>query len=123
MAITPTSDITSGTIDLIKHGLHTARTVNADQELYNQIKNSGDEKTQLKKVATEFESIFITKMLQEMDKTVDKEENSLFGNDNKYEEAFKGIVFQQMGRDLANNPRTTFGFADQIYRQMEHLVK
>ena len=123
MAIAQTGDIHSGTIDLIKHGLHTARTVNADQELYNQIKNSGDEKTQLKKVATEFESIFITKMLQEMDKTVDKEENGLFGNDNKYEEAFKGIVFQQMGRDLANNPRTTFGFADQIYRQMEHLVR
>ena len=39
MAITPTSDITSGTIDLIKHGLSHARTVNADQELYNQIKN------------------------------------------------------------------------------------
>lgn len=123
MTITSASDITSGTIDLIKHGLSHARTVNADQELYNQIKNSGDEKTQLKKVATEFESIFITKMLQEMDKTVDKEENGLFGNDNKYEEAFKGIVFQQMGRDLANNPRTTFGFADQIYRQMEHLVQ
>ena len=123
MEIASTQDIHSGTIDLIKHGLHTARTVNADQELYNQIKNSGDEKTQLKKVATEFESIFITKMLQEMDKTVDKEENGLFGNDNKYEEAFKGIVFQQIGRDLANNPRTTFGFADQIYRQMEHLVK
>ena len=123
MAISQASDIHSGTIDLIKHGLHHARTVNADQELYNQIKNSGDEKTQLKKVATEFESIFITKMLQEMDKTVDKEENGLFGNDNKYEEAFKGIMFQQMGRDLASNPRTTFGFADQIYRQMEHLVK
>lgn len=123
MAISQTSDITTPTLDLIKHGLNHARTVNSDQELYNQIKNSGDEKTQLKKVATEFESIFITKMLQEMDKTVDKEENGLFGNDNKYEEAFKGIVFQQMGRDLANNPRTTFGFADQIYKQMEHLVK
>ena len=123
MAISQTSDITTPTLDLIKQGLHHARTVNADQELYNQIKNSGDEKTQLKKVASEFESIFITKMLQEMDKTVDKEENGLFGNDNKYEEAFKGIMFQQMGRDLANNPRTSFGFADQIYRQMEHLVK
>jgi len=123
MAISQASDITTPTLDLIKHGLNHARTINADQELYNQIKNSGDEKTQLKKVATEFESIFITKMLQEMDKTVDKEENGLFGNDNKYEEAFKGIMFQQMGRDLANNPRTTFGFADQIYRQMEHLVK
>ena len=122
MAISQASDITSPTLDLIKHGLNHARTVNADQELYNQIKNSGDEKTQLKKVATEFESIFITKMLQEMDKTVEKDENSLFGNDNKYEEAFKGIMFQQMGRDLANNPRTSFGFADSIYRQMEKYV-
>ena len=123
MEITSSTDIQSPTIDLIKHGLNHAQTVNSDQVLYNRIKEAGDEKTQLKKAATEFESIFITKMLQEMDKTVDKEENGLFGNDNKYEEAFKSIVFQQMGRDLANNPRTTFGFADQIYRQMEHLVK
>ena len=122
MEITSSTDIQSPTIDLIKHGLNHAQTVNSDQVLYNRIKEAGDEKAQLKKAATEFESIFITKMLQEMDKTVDKEENGLFGNDNKYEEAFKSIVFQQMGRDLANNPRTTFGFADQIYRQMEHLV-
>lgn len=118
-----TQDITTPTLDMIKHGINHAHTVNADQVLYNRIKESGDEKTQLKKVATEFESIFITKMLQEMDKTVEKEKDGLFGNDNKYEEAFKGIMFQQIGRDLASNPRTTFGFADQIYRQMEHLVK
>ena len=122
MDITNTTDIQSPTVDLIKHGLNHAQTVNSDQILYNRIKESGDEKTQLKKAAQEFESIFITKMLQEMDKTVDKEENGLFGNDNKYEEAFKSIVFQQMGHDMASNPRTSFGFADQIYRQMEHLV-
>ena len=123
MAIAQTSDITTPTLDLIKHGINHARTVNSDQILYNRIKESGDEKTQLKKAAQEFEAIFITKMLQEMDKTVDKEENGLFGNDNKYEDAFKSIVFQQMGHDMASNPRTSFGFADQIYRQMEHLVK
>lgn len=123
MEITNTTDIQSPTIDLIKHGINHAQTVNSDQIMYNRIKEAGDEKAQLKKAATEFESVFITKMLQEMDKTVDKEENGLFGNDNKYEDAFKSIVFQQMGRDLASNPRTTFGFADQIYRQMEHLVK
>ena len=122
MTISQASDIHSGTIDLIKHGIDHARTVNADQELYNRIKD-GSEKEQLKKAATEFESIFITKMLSEMDKTTMKEENGLFGNDNKYEETFKSIMFQQIGRDLANNPRTTFGFADQIYRQMEHLVR
>lgn len=123
MEITSSTDIQSPTVDLIKHGINHAQIVNADQVMYNRIKEAGDEKAQLKKAAQEFESIFITKMLQEMDKTVDKEENGLFGNDNKYEEAFKSIVFQQMGRDLASNPRTSFGFADQIYRQMEHLVK
>ena len=122
MAISSVSDITTPTLDLIKNGISHARTVSGDQELYNRIKESGSEKTQLKKVATEFESIFITKMLSEMDKTVDKEKDGLFGNDNKYEEAFKSIMFQQMGRDLANNPRTSFGFADQIYRQMEKFV-
>ncbi len=122
MEITNSTDITTPTLDIIKHNVNHAQTVNADQVLYNRIKESGDEKTQLKKAAQEFESIFITKMLSEMDKTIDKEENGLFGNDNKYEETFKSIVFQQMGRDMASNPRTTFGFADQIYRQMEHLV-
>ena len=123
MEVTQAANITTPTLDLIKHGINHAQTVNSDQILYNRIKESGDEKTQLKKAAQEFEAIFITKMLQEMDKTVDKEENGLFGNDNKYEEAFKSIVFQQMGHDMAANPRTSFGFADQIYRQMEHLVK
>ena len=123
MAIGQTADIQSGTIDLIRHGLNHARTVNSDQELYNQIKNAGDEKAQLKKVATEFESIFITKMLEEMDKTVERDDDGFLGGDHQYEDTFKSIVFQQMGRDLANNPRTTFGFADQIYRQMQHLVR
>ena len=122
MDITNTNDIVSPTLDLIKHGLKHAQTVNSDQELYNRIKESGDSKEQLRKAATEFESIFITKMLSEMDKTVDKEKDGLFGNDSKYEDTFKSIVFQQMGRDMASNPRTSFGFADQIYRQMEHLV-
>ena len=122
MEITNNTDIQSPTLDLIKHGLNHAQTVNSDQVLYNRIKEAGDEKAQLRKAAQEFESIFITKMLQEMDKTVDREKGGLFGNDNKYEEAFKGIVFQQMGHDMASNPRTSFGFADQIYRQMEHLV-
>lgn len=122
MDIASSTDIQSPTIDLIKHGLNHAQTVNSDQVLYNRIKEAGDEKTQLKKAAEEFEAIFITKMLQEMDKLVDKEENGLFGNDNKYEDAFKSIVFQQMGHDMASNPRTSIGFANQIYRQMEHLV-
>ncbi len=123
MEIGKTSDITTPTLDLIKHGLNHAQTVNSDQVLYNRIKESGDSKEQLKKAATEFESIFITKMLSEMDKTTMKDENGLFGKESQYEDTFKSIVFQQMGRDLANNPRTSFGFADSIYRQMEKYVR
>ena len=114
-------DFSTPTIDLIKSGLQNAQTVNSDQVLYNRIKEAGDSKEQLKKAATEFESIFITKMLSEMDKTVDRE-NGLFEKESPYVDTFKSIVYQQMGHDIASNPRTSFGFADQIYRQMEKYV-
>ena len=114
-------DFSTPAIDLIKNGLNNVQTVNSDQVLYNRIKESGDSKEQLRKAATEFESIFITKMLSEMDKTVDRE-NGLFGKESQYVDTFKSVVYQQMGRDIANNPRTSFGFADQIYRQMEKYV-
>ena len=114
-------DFSTPTLDLIKNGLQNAQTVNSDQILYNRIKESGDSKEQLRKVATEFESIFVTQMLEQMDKTVDREDG-LFEKEGDYVDTFKSIVFQQMGRDIANNPRTSFGFADSIYRQMEKFV-
>ena len=84
-------DFSTPTIDLIKSGLNNAQTVNSDQVLYNRIKESGDSKEQLRKAATEFESIFVTKMLSEMDKTVDHE-NGLFGKESQYVDTFKSII-------------------------------
>ena len=114
-------DFSTPTLDLIKNGLHNAQTVNSDQVLYNRIKESGDSKEQLKKAAQEFEAIFVTKMLSEMDKTVDRE-NGILGKESPYVDTFKSIVYQQMGHDIASNPRTTLGFAESIYRQMEKYV-
>lgn len=114
-------DFSTPTIDLIKSGLKNAQTVNSDQILYNRIKESGDSKKQLQKAAEEFESIFITKMLSEMDKTVDRE-GGIFGKESQYTDTFKSIVYQQMGHDIASNPRTSLGFAQNIYRQMEKYV-
>ena len=37
MAISQASDITTPTLDIIKHGLNHARTVNSEQELFNRI--------------------------------------------------------------------------------------
>ena len=110
------------TLDLIKNDLHNAQVVNSDQVLYNRIKESGDSKMQLRKAAEEFESVFITKMLQEMDKTVDRSD-SIFGEKSPYVDTFKSIVYQQIAHDTASNPRTSIGLAEQIYKQMEKFVK
>ena len=115
-------DFSTASFDLIKHDLNNARTVNSDQVLYNRIKEAGDSKAQLKKAAEEFEAIFVTKMLTEMDKTVDRE-NGLFGDKNQYQDTFKSIIYQQIGHDIASNPRTSLGMAQQIYKQMEKYTK
>ena len=94
---------------------------NSDNQIFNSIKNSPNKKEQLEKVANEFESMFITKMMSVMDKTVDKE-GGILGEESKYEDTFKSVVFQELGRDLAKNERTSFGFAKQIYQQMEKYV-
>ena len=114
-------DFSTASFDLIKHDLDNARTINSDQVLYNRIKEAGDSKARLQKAAEEFEAIFITKMLTEMDKTVDRE-GGLFGEKSQYVDTFKSIVYQQIGHDIASNPHTSMGMAQQIYKQMERYV-
>ncbi len=91
--------------------------INPETQMVNAIKKSGSEKAQLKKVSQEFESIFITKMLSMMDKTVDNE-GGVF-EQGKYMQNFKSFIHGEMGRQMSQNPHTTFGFAKQIYEQME----
>lgn len=87
-----------------------------------QIKRSGTSKEQLKKVASEFEAVFVTKMLTLMDQTVDKE-GGAFGDEGDFLKNFKSFMFNEMGRDIAKNPKTSIGFAAQIYKQMEKNIK
>ena len=77
-------------------------------------------KEQLKKVASEFESIFIAKMMNEMDKTVDKE-GSLF-KESKYLDNLKSFMYNDIARTIANDPRTSIGIAKQMYAQLEKTV-
>lgn len=101
--------------------LNTTEAVNADQQIFNQVKQ-GTSKEQLKKVASEFEGIFISKMFSLMDNTVDRE-GGILGEETKYMDKFKSFMYNELGRQLASNPRTTFGFAKQIYTQMEKFVE
>jgi Rod binding domain-containing protein len=96
-------------------------TLDVDQQAVNNIRENPSNKEQLKKVAKEFESIFISKMFSVMDESVDKSEG-MFGQEDQYAKTFKPYLFNEMGRQLANNPNTTFGLAKQIYDQMERFV-
>lgn len=97
-------------------------SVNGDNEIFNRIKESKSGKKQLEKTAKEFEGIFIAKMFSLMDQTVDKEDG-IFGEESKYIDNFKSYMYNEMGRQLASSPSSTFGFAKQIYEQMEKFVK
>lgn len=92
----------------------------ADYDVINTIRSQGTQKQQLKKVAKEFEAILVSKMLTQMDNTIDRE-NSLFG-DSKYMDNFKSIMYNQIGRDVANSPTSNIGFAKQLYAQMERSL-
>ena len=75
----------------------------------------------IKSQKEEFEAIFVTKMISALDKTVDKE-GGIFGSDDKYMDKFKSFIFDEVGRQIANNPNSTVGFAKQIYTQMEKAL-
>lgn len=96
-------------------------SISGDQDVLNNIKSSTSSKEQLKKVATEFESIFVAKMFSLMDQTVDKE-GGILGEENKHTEKFKSFMYNELGRQLASNPHSSFGFAKQIYSQMEKFL-
>ena len=94
----------------------------SDLAAIENIKSSGkSEKEQLKKVASEFESIFIAKMLTEMDKTVDKT-GSLF-QESKYLDNLKSFMYNGIAREISSNPHTSLGVAKQLYTQLEKTVK
>ena len=84
-------------------------------------KGAKSEKEQLKRVSTEFESIFVAKMLNEMDKTVDKE-GSMF-QESKYLDNLKSFMYNDIAREIASNPHTSIGIAKQMYQQLEKTVK
>jgi Rod binding domain-containing protein len=70
----------------------------------------------LKKAASDFEAVFVKQFLDVMDSTVQKSE---FLHGGSAEDTFKGMLNEQMAINIASNPNTSFGFAEQIYRQMK----
>ncbi len=90
-------------------------------EIENIKRGSKSQKEQLKKVSQEFESIFVAKMLNELDKTVDKE-GSLF-QESKYLDNLKSFMYNDIARTISQDPKMSIGIAKQMYSQLEKTVK
>jgi len=81
------------------------------------MKITGNEK--LKKTAQEFESVFITQLLNTVQSTVEK---SGFMSGGKIEEKFRSMMNQYVAQDIAKSPTANFGIAKQMYEQMKNMV-
>lgn len=90
-------------------------------EIENIKKNSKTQKEKLMATAQEFESIFIAKMITELDKTIDKE-GSLF-QESKYLDNFKSFMYNDIARSIAKDPYNNLGIAKQLYTQLEKTIK
>ena len=89
-------------------------------EIENIKRGAKTEKEKLDKISKEFESIFVAKMLNELDKTVDKEGS--FFQESQYLDNLKSFMYNDIARSIANNPRTSLGIAKQMYKQLEKTI-
>lgn len=75
----------------------------------------------LKKVAQEFEGIFLEQMLTAMDKTIDRDGSILNGGYG--EEVFRGMMYKEIAMNIATGPGQGFGLAQTIYQQMSMAME
>jgi Rod binding domain-containing protein len=76
-----------------------------------------DEK--LKKTAEDFESVFVNKLLETLDSTVERSEEFSGG---RGEEMFRSMMYGEISKNIASNSHSSFGFAKQIYEQMKDRI-
>lgn len=71
----------------------------AEFPIQNLLNSKGSAKEKNQAVAKEFESIFIHQILQQFDKTVDRENDILSGGGE--EEMYRGLMYQELARAMA----------------------
>lgn len=76
------------------------------------------EKKKLYDVAVEFESLFIQILLKSMRKTLNKENDLLYGG--FQQDIFEDMLYEQYSKIMSKN--ANFGIAKEIYRQLESFV-
>lgn len=76
----------------------------------------------LKQAAQDFEAVFVQQMLEQMDKTVDRE-NSMLGGGSS-EQYWRSMLNEQIAKSMCSGPGGSgFGLAENIYKQMAQQMK
>ena len=68
----------------------------------------------LEKVAQDFEAIFIKKLFDEMDKTIDRKNSLFYGGE--AEDIFRGMLNEERAKDMAKTGG--IGLSEIIYKQL-----
>lgn len=76
-----------------------------------------NELKKLKKTTQDFEQIFVSMMLKEMNKNLGQ---TGFLDKGPYEKMFKDMLINERAKDLSNT--SGFGIADQMYDQMKKAI-
>lgn len=76
------------------------------------------EDKKMMETAQDFEAVFIHRLLEIMDSTVEKSD---FMRGGQAEETFKSMLNEEISKNIASSPSTSFGLAKQIYEQMKEL--
>lgn len=80
-------------------------------------KNKSD--SELMDAAKQFESVFLNKLFNAMDSTVHRD--GMLSN-GRGEKMFRSMFYDEIAKNTASDPTTSFGLAKQIYEQMKDLV-
>lgn len=78
-----------------------------------------DKDEKLKEAAKDFEAVFIHQFMETIDKTVERSDFLRGGNS---ENTFRSMLNQEIAKNTASSPSTSFGIAEQIYRQMKDRI-
>ncbi len=74
---------------------------------------------QLMEAASQFEAVFINQFFKSMDATIERD--GMFSG-GRGEEMFRSMFYDEIAKNIASSPETSFGFAKQVYEQMKDLV-
>ena len=106
------SDFVTSNLNLSKYQSESSKFMSLKDGI-SVVKDQGNDK--LKEASQNFEAVFINQLLQVMDKTIQRSE---FMHGGQGEKVFREMFYNEIAKDMASNPASSFGLGKQIYEQL-----